>query len=98
MFKLTKIKIFHLDAPPPSSETTRCFSSLVNAYKLSLERDSTLVQYVDRIGALFFGLKQKSSTSSSNPFENLMNSLTANLSNGARGIQQHQSDLDLDVD
>ncbi|CAF1231854.1 unnamed protein product [Rotaria magnacalcarata] len=88
----------HRSDAPPSSETTRCFSSLVNAYKLSLERDSTLVQYVDRIGALFFGLKQKSSTSSSNPFENLMNSLTANLSNGARGIQQQQSDLDLDVD
>ncbi|CAF0772792.1 unnamed protein product [Rotaria sordida] len=83
----------------PSSETTRCFSSLVNAYKPSLERDSTLLQYVDRIGTLFFGLKQKSSSPSSNPFENLMQSLTSNLSNGARGsIQQHQSDLDLDVD
>ncbi|CAF2530296.1 unnamed protein product [Rotaria sp. Silwood2] len=81
----------------PSSETTRCFSSLVSAYKPSLERDSTLLQYVDRIGTLFFGLKQKSSPSS-NPFENLMQSLTSNLSNGARGTQQHQSDLDLDVD
>jgi hypothetical protein len=75
---------------------------LVDAYKPSLERDSTLVQYVERIGALFFGLKQKpQSSSSSNPFENLMNSLTANLSNGTRGGQQQQqfqSDLDLDVD
>ncbi|CAF1281357.1 unnamed protein product [Rotaria sp. Silwood1] len=88
--------IYRSDALP-SSETTRCFSSLVNAYKPSLERDSTLVQYVDRIGTLFFGLKQKSSTPS-NPFENLMQSLTSNLSNGAREIHQHQSDLDLDVD
>jgi hypothetical protein len=75
---------------------------LVDAYKPSLERDSTLVQYVERIGALFFGLKQKPQSSSSNPFENLMNSLTANLSNGTRGGQQQQqqfqSDLDLDVD
>lgn len=85
----------------PSPETTRCFSSLVNAYKPSLERDSSLIQYVDRIGALFFGLKQKSSSSSSsssNPFESLMNSLAANFTNGTRGIQQHPSDLDLDVD
>jgi hypothetical protein len=81
-------------------ETTRCFSSLVNAYKPSLERDTTLVQYVERIGTLFFGLKQKAaSSSSSNPFENLMHSLTANMSNGAHaGQQQHQSDLDLEVD
>jgi hypothetical protein len=90
--------IFHLDAPP-SSESTRCFSSLVDAYKPSLERDSTLVQYVERIGTLFFGLKQKPSSSSSNPFENLMSSLTTNLSNGARGQQHnHLLDLDLDVD
>ncbi|UJR34128.1 hypothetical protein I4U23_021535 [Adineta vaga] len=85
----------------PSTETTRCFSSLVNAYKQSLERDSTLVQYVERIGTLFFGLKQKQSpSSSSNPFENLMNSLTANLSNSMRGREQHQhqSDIDLEVD
>jgi len=81
----------------PSSETTRYFSSLVNAYKTSLERDSTLIQYVERIGILFFGLKQKtSSTTSSNPFENLMHSLTTSFSNGQQ--HQHQSDLDLDVD
>jgi len=86
-------------------ENTRCFSSLVNAYKLSLERDTTLVQYVERIGTLLFGLKQKTaSSSSSNPFENLMHSLTANMSTGALGGQQqhhhhqHQSDLDLEVD
>jgi hypothetical protein len=73
---------------------------LVNAYKPSLERDTTLVQYVERIGTLFFGLKQKAApSSSSNPFENLMHSLTANMSNGAHaGQQQHQSDLDLEVD
>ncbi len=74
---------------------------MVDAYKTSLERDSTLFQYVERIGALFFGLKQKTSStsSSSNPFENLMHSLTTNLSNSSRGGQhQHQSDLDLDVD
>jgi hypothetical protein len=53
----------------PSSENTRYFSSLVDAYKPSLERDSTLIQYVERIGALFFGLKQKTSSTSSNPFE-----------------------------
>ncbi|CAF1582124.1 unnamed protein product [Adineta ricciae] len=82
----------------PSSETTHCFSSLVNAYKPSLERDSTLIQYVEKIGTLFFGLKQKSSSTSSNPFENLMNSLTANLSNSMRGREQHQADLDLEVD
>ncbi|CAF3647721.1 unnamed protein product [Adineta steineri] len=84
----------------PSSETTRCFSTLVNAYKPSLERDSTLVQYVERIGTLFFGIKQKSAPSS-NPLENLMHSLTANMSNGARAghhQHQHQTDLDLEVD
>ena len=80
---------------------TRCFSSLVDAYKPSLERDSTLVQYVERIGALFFGIKQKNTSTSSNPFENLMHSLTANMSNGLRGGQHQQqfhSDYDLDVD
>jgi hypothetical protein len=71
---------------------------LVDAYKPSLERDSTLIQYVERIGALFFGLKQKTSSTSSNPFENLMHSLTTNLSNSSHGGHQHQSDLDLDVD
>jgi hypothetical protein len=73
---------------------------LVDAYKPSLERDSTLIQYVERIGTLFFGLKQKTSSTSSNPFENLMHSLTTNLSNSSHGGQQHQhqSDLDLDVD
>ena len=73
---------------------------MVDAYKPSLERDSTLVQYVEKIGTLFFGLKQKASSSSSlNPFENLMHSLTANMSNGIRaGGQQLQSDFDLDVD
>jgi len=80
----------------PSSESTRYFSSLVDAYKPSLERDSILSQYVERIGILFFGLKQKSSSTSSNPFENLMHSLTTNFSNGQQ--HQHQSDLDLDVD
>jgi len=89
--------IHRLDVLSSSSESTRYFSSLVDAYKPSLERDSTLIQYVERIGALFFGLKQKTSSTSSNPFENLMHSLT-NLSNGPRGGQQHQSDLDLDVD
>jgi hypothetical protein len=82
------------------TETSRYFSSLVDAYKPSLERDSTLIQYVERIGTLFFGLKQKtSSTSSSNPFENLMHSLTTNFSNNSRvGQHQHQPDIDLDVD
>ena len=79
-------------------ESTRCFSSLVDAYKTSLERDSTLLQYVERIGALFFGLKQKS-TGSSNPLENLMHSLTAQMGHGSRAHQEHQlADLDLDVD
>lgn len=91
----------HLDAPPPS-ESVRCFSSLVDAYKPSLERDSTLIQYVERIGTLFFGLKQKKSgTTSSNPLENLMQSLTANFSSVSRGIQQqhqHHTDADLDFD
>jgi len=84
----------------PTSENTRYFSSLVDAYKPSLERDSTLIQYVERIGALFFGLKQKTSSTSTNPFENLMHTLTTNLSNGPRGGYQHhhQSDIDLDVD
>ncbi len=90
---------FNLDVLP-SSEPSRYFSSLVDAYKPSLERDSTLVQYVERIGALFFGLKQKTFSTSSNPFENLMHSLTTNFPNGPRGghQHQHQSDLDLDVD
>lgn len=93
----------NLDASSSSSvvENSRYFSSLVDAYKSSLERDSTLIQYVERIGTLFFGLKQKTSSTSSNPFENLMHSLTSNFSNGSRGEQhqhQHQSDLDLDVD
>jgi Golgi to ER traffic protein 4 len=80
-------------------ESTRCFSSLVDAYKASLERDSTLLQYVERIGALFFGLKQKPTSSSSNPLENLMNSFTAQMGHGSRGHQeQHLADLDLDVD
>jgi len=84
----------------PSSESTRYFSSLVDAYKPSLERDSTLSQYVERIGILFFGLKQKNSSTSSNPFENLMHSLTTSFSNGQQHQHQHQhqSDLDLDVD
>jgi hypothetical protein len=95
-----KIFIFNLDVLP-SSEPSRYFSSLVDAYKPSLERDSTLIQYVERIGTLFFGLKQKnSSTSSTNPFENLMQSLTTNFSNNSRigQQQQHQTDIDLDVD
>jgi hypothetical protein len=59
-----------------------------------LERDSVLIQYVDRIGVLFFGLKQK--TTSTNPFENLMQS----LGGGMHGHQHQQqvSELDLDVD
>lgn len=85
----------------PSSETSRYFSSLVDAYKPSLERDSTLVQYVERIGTLFFGLKQKQSSASSNPFENLMHSLTANFANNNSRLghqHHHHAEVDLDVD
>lgn len=80
----------------PTVETRRCFSSLVDAYKPSLERDSTLLQYVDRIGVLFFGIQQKRAASS-NPFENLMNSLTANFAQTSRG-EMSSNDYDLDVD
>lgn len=91
--------IRNLDALP-SSESIRCFSSLVDAYKASLERDSTLVQYIERIGTLFFGLKQpKAGATSSNPFENLMQTLTANFSAAPRGVQlRDHTDGDLDFD
>lgn len=89
---------FYLDSLP-SSESVRCFSSLVDAYKPSLERDSTLVQYIERLGSLFFGVKQKKTgTSSSNPLENLMQSLTAGFSRGMQQPPQHHLHADAELD
>ncbi|CAF0741946.1 unnamed protein product [Didymodactylos carnosus] len=54
----------------------KCFSTLCELYKPSLNRDTTLLQYLERIGQLFFGIKQQqSSNRTPNMFENLFQNL-----------------------
>ncbi|CAF0930129.1 unnamed protein product [Didymodactylos carnosus] len=62
----------------------KCFSTLCEMYKPSLDRDITLLYYLERIGQLFFGLKQqKSSNRTPSIFENLFQNLSTDSSSSS---------------